>query len=163
MAYRDIEKDNLGNHASSDNYRAIAISSLVLKLFDWCVLLLEGHKLNCHELQFGFQGGTSTSMCSWALNSVIDYYNSAGSPVYSCTMDLSKAFDFVDFCKLFSKLRERNVTPIFLRTLAYIYRKQYCDVRWNNSFSHRFPISNGCRQGAISSPLYVNLCQHSLT
>ena len=70
-----IVKDNLGNHAASDNYRAIAISSLVLKLFDWCILLLEGHKLNCHELQFGFQPGTSTNTCSWALNSVIEHYN----------------------------------------------------------------------------------------
>ena len=70
----------------------------------WCILLLEGHKLNCQELQFGFQPGTSTNACSWALNSVIEYYNSEGSPVYSCTMDLSKAFDFVDFQKLFSKL-----------------------------------------------------------
>ena len=107
-----IVKDNLGNHASSDNYRAIAISSLVLKLFDWCILLLEGHKLNCHELQFGFQAGTSTNMCSWALNTVIDYYNSLGSPVYSCTMDLSKAFDCVDFCKSFGKLRARGFEPM---------------------------------------------------
>ena len=150
-------KDGLGNHATSDNYRAIAISSLILKLFDWCVLLLEGHKLDCHELQFGFQAGTSTSMCSWALNSVIDYYNSAGSPVYSCTMDLSKAFDCVDFWQLFQKLREKGISPIFLRTLAYIYSKQYCDVRWKDSFSYRFPISRGCRQGAISSPLFFNL------
>ena len=41
-----IVKDSLGNHAASDNYRAIAISSLFLKLFDWCILLLEGDKLH---------------------------------------------------------------------------------------------------------------------
>ena len=96
-------------------------------------------------------------MCSWALNSVIDYYNRSGTPIFGCTMDLSKAFDFVDFCVLFEKLRERQVAPIFLRTLIYIYSNQYCDVRWNNAFSYRFPISNGCRQGAISSPLFFNL------
>ena len=30
-------------------------------------------------------------------------------------------------------------------------------VRWNNAHSYRFPISNGCRQSAISSPLFFNL------
>ena len=68
-----IIKDKMDNHASSDNYRAIAISILILKLFDWCILLLEGNKLGCHELQYGFQPSTSTNMCSWALNTVIDY------------------------------------------------------------------------------------------
>ena len=77
-------------------------------------------------------------------------------------MDLSKAFDFIEFCKLFSKLRERKVAPIFLRVIAYIYSKQYCDVRWKTSFSYRFPISNGCRQGAISSPLFFNLYVNTL-
>ena len=116
-----IVKDSLGNHSASDNYRAIAISSLFLKLFDWCILLLEGHKLDCHDLQYGFQAKTSTNMCSWALNSVIDYYNRSGTPIYGCTMDLSKAFDFVNFCVLFEKLKSRQVASIFLRTLLFIY------------------------------------------
>ena len=101
-------------------------------------------------------------MCSWALNSVIEYYSRSGTPVFGCTMDLSKAFDFVDFCELFGKLRKKKVAPIFLRTLLYIYSNQYCDVRWNSSYSFRFPISNGVRQGAISSPLFFNLYVNTL-
>ena len=34
-----------------------------------------------------------------------------------------------------------------------IYKDQYCDVRWNGSYSHRFSISNGVRQGSVSSPI----------
>ena len=37
-----IVKNNLADITSSDNYRAIAKSSLILKLFDWVVLLREG-------------------------------------------------------------------------------------------------------------------------
>ena len=48
-------KDSLGDLASSDNFRAIAISALVLKLFDLVILQLEGNKLCCDDLQFGFQ------------------------------------------------------------------------------------------------------------
>ena len=35
-----IVKDNLADTTSSDNYRAIAKSSLILKLFEWIILLL---------------------------------------------------------------------------------------------------------------------------
>ena len=41
-----IVKDTLGDITSSDNYRAIAIGSRLLKVLDWIVLLLEGDKLN---------------------------------------------------------------------------------------------------------------------
>ena len=49
-----------------------------------------------------------------------------------------------------------------MRHLLYIYSNQYCDVRWNSSYSYRFPISNGVRQGAISSPLFFNLYVNTL-
>ena len=88
-----IVKDNLGDITSSDNYRAIAIGSWLFKWFDWLVIILEGDKLAIDELQFGFQAKSSTSMCAWAINTVVDYYNRHGRPVYACSMDLSKAFD----------------------------------------------------------------------
>ena len=45
-----IVKDNLGDIATSDNYRAIAIGSLLLKWFDWLILILESDKLTSDEL-----------------------------------------------------------------------------------------------------------------
>ena len=65
-------KDNLGDLAVSDNYRAIAIGSLLLKLLDWIVLLLEVDKLNVDELQYGYQAVTSTTMCTWSLAATVD-------------------------------------------------------------------------------------------
>ncbi|XP_023332612.1 probable E3 ubiquitin-protein ligase HECTD2 [Eurytemora carolleeae] len=47
-------------------------------------------ELTTDELQFGFQKLASTTMCSWGVNSVVDYYNRAGRAVYACAMDLSK-------------------------------------------------------------------------
>ena len=38
-------KDKLGDITSSNNYRSIALNSLVLKIFDWIILLLHGDKL----------------------------------------------------------------------------------------------------------------------
>ena len=66
-----------------------------MKWFDWLTLILEEDKLSTDELQFDFKVKSGTSMCSWAISSVIDYYNRAGRPVYACSMDVSKAFDLV--------------------------------------------------------------------
>ena len=38
-------KDKLGNINYSKNYRSVAISSILLKLIDWVIILLEGSLL----------------------------------------------------------------------------------------------------------------------
>ena len=99
-------------------------------------------------------------MCSWTACDVIDIFNKKGSAVYGSAMDLSKAFDMVDWGELFRILERREVDPIFLRVLLHIYKYQQCGVKWNSSYSYRFNIKNGVRQGAVSSPLlfsvYIN-------
>ena len=41
--------------------------------------------------------------------------------------------------------------------MLFIYSNQYCDFKWNTAFSHRFPVLNGVRQGAVSSPLLFSV------
>ena len=72
-------------------------------------------------------------------------------------MDLSKAFDLVEWVDLFDTLISRGVEPVFLRIMLYIYKNQSCDVLWNGSYSVRFTVSNGVRQGAVSSPLLFSV------
>ena len=148
-----IVKDNLSDLSKSENYRAIAIGSLILKLLDWVILILEAENLETDQLQFGFEAMSSTTMCTWAVNTVVEHYMNKGKTVYACSMDCSKAFDMVDWVALFIELMKRGVKAVFVRLLMNIYKDQYCDVRWNGSYSHRFSISNGVRQGSVSSPI----------
>ena len=152
-----LVKDNLADLTQSDNYRAIAAGCQVLKLLDIVIMLLEGEKLRCDQLQFGFQPEASTTMCSWMVTSVIDQYNRQGTAVYGCAMDLSKAFDMVEWVSLFKVLEARGVSPIFLRVLLYVYTNQSCCVKWNGSLSSAFSVSNGVRQGAVSSPVLFSV------
>ena len=157
-----LVKNNLADIASSENYRAIAISSLILKLLDWIILLLESDKLSVDQLSFGYQKCTSTVMCSFAMTNVIEHYNNKGQEVYGFSGDISKGFDVLDWLPLFTELLNRKISKIFLRVMIFIYVHQYYDVRWNGSFSDRFGVSNGIRQGGISSPIFWNLYLDSL-
>ena len=148
-----IVKNNIGDITSSDNYRAIAIGNLILKWFDWLILILEQDKLTTDELQFGFQAKSSTTMCSWAVSSVVEHFNRAGRPVFACAMDLSKAFDLVSWDKMFPDLIERGISPLILMCILFIYTNQSCNVRWGNAHSSSFQVTNGVRQGAVSSPI----------
>ena len=72
-------------------------------------------------------------------------------------MDLSKAFDMVEWLALFEVLQAKNVSPVFLRTLLYVYSNQSCAVKWNGSISNKFSVTNGVRQGAVSSPILFSI------
>ena len=96
-----IVKDGLGDITSSDNYRAIAGGCLLLKLLDMIILLLEGDKLKFSELQFAYQAMSSTSVCTWSATAVIDHFNRNGTAVYCAAMDMSKAFNMIEWVPLY--------------------------------------------------------------
>ena len=77
--------------------------------------------------------------------------------MYSLFLDASKAFDRVNYVKLFNLLLERNMCPTVARFLAYMYTKQSCRINWGSFISDEFQISNGVKQGGILSPLLFNV------
>ena len=116
-----IIKDKLGSINESKNYRSIAMSSLVLKLLDWIILILFGDALGADELQFAYQPGSSTTRCTWAAVETINYFMTNGSNVYACLMDMTKAFDLIKHSLLFKKLLDAGLSVIFVRQLLFIY------------------------------------------
>ena len=68
-------------------------------------------------------------------------------------MDMTKAFDLVKHSVLFKKLIQAGLPLIFVRLLLFIYMKQYANVKWNNSYSSMFSLSNGVRQGGVISAI----------
>ena len=148
-----IVKDKLKDICDSTNYRSIAISSLILKLLDWIIILLWGDLLKLDQYQFGFQENSSTMLCSWMVLEIISKYLRNGSNIYCCLADCTKAFDTIKHSKLFKKMIEAGCPLILIRLLIVIYWNQMADVRWENSFSKEFNLKNGVKQGAVLSPL----------
>ena len=77
-----IVKDKLADLCDSKNYRSIAISSLILKLLDWVILLNYGHLLKNDNFQFWFQKHSNTSLCPNMMYETIDQYLRNASTVY---------------------------------------------------------------------------------
>ena len=119
-----IIKDKLGDQADSNNYRSIAISSVILKIFDWVLITLYRKTLQLDFLQFSYQENCSTTMCSWMVLETIDHFLRNDSDIFLCTMDMSKAFDNVRHSTLFGKLLRRGLPPVILRFLIYLYNVQ---------------------------------------
>ena len=155
-----IIKDKLGSISTSKNYRSIAISSLILKLLDWIIILLFGESFGLNDLQFAYQPGISGNMCTYAVLETVDYFLRNGSEVFMCTMDMTKAFDVTMHSLLFSKMFKAGLSSIFVRLLIFIYTEQFANVRWNGQLSSGFTMHNGVRQGAILSALaYCFYCE----
>ena len=138
---------------NSDNYRSIALSSVIGKTFDWVILIKEQNALCTSDLQFGFKAGTSTTQCTHVFLETINYYNFQGTNVYSVLLDATKAFDRVQYCKLFKELLRRNVNPLIIRLLLFMYTNQTLQVKWGNSMSKKFSVLNGVKQGGVLSPI----------
>ena len=124
-AFVPLLKSNLKDPAKTDSYRAIAGSSLLLKLFEQCVLLVWGDQLNSDSLQFGFKRGCGTSTATWLVQEVLQTYLRAGSKPIDVVLDCSKAFDLAKFNILFEKLLiERKMPAIVVCVLAHSYEEQ---------------------------------------
>ena len=136
------------------SYRAIAGSSLLLKLFEKVILILRGHLLSSDSLQFGFKANTSTTQCTWLVSEVVQHLLRAGTNPIVTVLDCTKAFDLCKFSILFQKLLDTGLPPIIVRCLMYMYENQYGCVCWGKTKSDNFPITNGTRQGSILSPFF---------
>ena len=157
-----IIKDKLGSIDNSKNYRSIAMSSLILKLLDWVILLLFGESLGVDQLQFAYQAGASTTMCTWTAVETISYFFRNGSEVFTCLMDMTKAFDLVRHSTMFKKLISAGLSLIFVRLLIFVYLNQFANVRWAGGYSDLFSMRNGVRQGAVLSAIFYCIYMNDL-
>ena len=106
-----ILKNINGDSSDKNNYRPIAIVTAMSKLFELCLSKLLDTFLVTSDNQFGFKRKHGTDLCIYTVKSVIKYYNYFSSPVYTCFLDASKAFDRVNPDKIF-QLQKRAVRAI---------------------------------------------------
>ena len=147
-----ILKNRQGDTSDKNNYRPIAIVIALSKIFELCIMRMIETHLVTSDNQFGFKREHGTDLCIYTVKSVIKYYNLHNSPVHTCFLDASKAYDRVNHWTLFKKLLDRSVHILVVRMLMFWYTRQELCIKWGAEMSSFFTISNGVRQGGILSP-----------
>ena len=164
-AFLPLFKGGLKDPSNTDSWRAVAGSSVILKLLDYTILNVWGDLLENDTLAFGYKTNTSTTECSWLVMEVADYYRRHGSPAFACTLDASKGFDRCSWKVIFRRLLDRQLPAITVRVLMFVYMQQTAWVVWGPArhCSSPFQLTNGTRQGSVISPvIWCVYCQELL-
>ena len=104
-----IPKNRRKSLTDSENYRAIALSSILGKVLDWAILISCDNVFTSSDLQFGFKPKHSTSQCTFVVKETIQYYINGGSSVYCMLLEASKSVDRVHYIKLVRLLLGRGL------------------------------------------------------
>ncbi|CAL8125005.1 unnamed protein product [Orchesella dallaii] len=144
------------------NYRPIALATILSKVFELIFLSIYHNNLNTHYGQFGYKKGVGTETAVFTLRQVCHFYLRKNSPVYLCYLDATKAFDYVDHGILLQKLRKRGIDDDTLGLFRYWFCSQTFVCRWNDVISSTFPVHRGVRQGGIASAYFFAIYMDDL-
>lgn len=141
-----------GKTLSADDFRGIAISPVLSKALEHCILDRYSEYFVTSDNQFGFKRNSSCAKAVYTLRSAVDYYVSFGSTVNMCSIDLSKAFDKMNHHGLLTKLMEKNIPVNLLSLLERWFALSETCVKWGQVVSSFVNLLCGVRQGGVLSP-----------
>ena len=72
-----------------------------------------------HDHHVGCETKHSADMCIFTVKSIIKYYAGHTTPVYTCFLDASKAFDRVNHWTLFTNLINSGISLLIVCILVF--------------------------------------------
>ena len=112
-------------------------------------------------MEFGSQGGCRLFEASFIILKTINHILERGSKIFSCFLDVRKAFDMVRIDGLLYKLfPELDINCRMWLAIKDLYTNVKARVLYSGSLSRMFGISQGTGQGRILAPfmykVYIN-------
>ena len=157
-----------GDTYTTGNYRGIAVSSCVSKLFlsilQKRLSSLSDTKNLIPNCQLGYKKRASTADHILTLKNIIDKYilRASRTYLYACFVDFKSAFDTVWRRALLYKLVKLGVTGRFIDIIENMYSSVFYCVKLSGCISEKIPSNVGVKQGCVLSPLLFNLYLHDL-
>ena len=154
-----LHKGGRKSKSDPNNYRAITLSSCILKLFERILLQRAEAALNVpiSPLQGGFRAGLGCNMSSLMLRECISFTKENHSKLFVCFLDVQKAFDCVWHNGLFVKLYNMGIRSNLLRVIIDLHKDMKSAVFYKGYHSPWFSVMQGTRQGGVLSP-FLYLC-----
>ena len=152
---------------NKDNYRGIMLFPTLCKIYGMILLnMLEkfaGDNEYFSELQFGFREGVGSIEASFTVLETINHTLERDSKVFSCFLDVRKAFDtvWIDrlLFKLFSKL---GISGRMWLVIKDLYTNVKAKVLYARTQSREIDILQGIGQGRIIAPFMYKVYINSL-
>ena len=150
-----------GDAANLDNYRAIAVGSVLGKLY---AVILDTRVSVCAEKngwraegQAGFRAGKSTVDHVFVLRHLIESTQKSRKVLYCCFVDFRKAFDRVRRDYLIQRLAELGVHGRMLQAIIQMYWSVPLVPKLHGTVGDAIPSTCGVKQGDPLSPLLFGL------
>ena len=136
------------------DYRPIVTLRLLYKAFFYLVLSrIEGIlEPGQPEEQHGFRQNRRLEEHLLTTNMIIDTSRVVGLPIWVLSLDLSKAFDRVDWKTLWTAFRDRGISPHMIWIIQRLYSEHVGQVTTPTESSKEFRIRAGVRQACVLSP-----------
>ena len=125
-----IPKESFNKSLLCDDFRDIAVSPILSKVFEYCVLDRFSNYFCTTDNKFGFKNCVGCSFAIRTVRNIVDSYIRGGSTANLCAIDLSKAFDKVNHHALFLKLMRRHIPNELLNILDTWLSGCYSCVKW---------------------------------
>ena len=103
----------------------------------------------------GLKRKSLTSDCTFAVMETVNYFKRNDTNTFVLMLVASKAFDRVNYVKLFRRLVKRGICPTVLLYLLHVYTNQNMNVVWSNTMSDCLAAQKRVKQGAVLSPVAV--------
>ena len=148
-----------GNAKECSDYCTIARISHASKVMLKILQARLQQYVNCElpDVQAGFRKGRGTrdqiaNIC-WIIGKAREFQKN----IYFCFIDYAKAFDCVDYNKLWKILKEMGIPDHLTCLLRNLYAGQEATVRNGHGTTDWFQTGKGVQQGCILSPCLLNL------
>ena len=158
-----------GDNFCLNNYRPISLLPTISKIFERVMFTQLYSYLNANNLlseqQYGFRSQHSTEL---ACVKLVDYITTEMDNIKKIKtptaifLDLSKAFDTLNFNILLNKLHYYGIDGISLSLIKSYLTDRFQYVQSENSESDLLEIKTGIPQGSILGPLFFSIMINDL-
>lgn len=146
-----------GDHKIIENYRPIALLSVLSKIIEKAVAIRVEHYLNSFQLisncQHGFRAGYSTETSTIEYTQDINNRLDAGCFVVSLLFDLTRAFDTIEHSFISEKLQSLGIRGCINQWFLSFLSNRKMRVKIEDVISEEHDIDIGTPQGSVLGPL----------